>query len=246
LIAAPLLAADAAAPKLYVLHQEVVRPSALKAYEETNHEFLAAFKQHRDMLPGFSFTTVAGEDFIYNFITPIPDFAYAGTIYDMVDKVGRTMGEAKWADLLKRNGATIDSMTDSVFLEDPSLSYAPANPRLKPQEELYFHFDFYYIQTGREAEADAVARDFAALFRARNMSDGYHLMKLVFGHDLPLLVVAEGFRDAADFAAQDVAMRKTLGAEGEALFARAFAITRKFDRRNGWVRPDLSMLPAGK
>jgi len=53
LIAAPLLAADAAsaAPKLYVLHQEIVRPSGLKDYEETNHEIIAAFKQHRDMLP---------------------------------------------------------------------------------------------------------------------------------------------------------------------------------------------------
>jgi len=118
LIAAPLLAADPApaAPKLYVLHQEIVRPSGLKDYEETNHEIIAAFKQHRDMLPHFSFTTVAGEDFTYNFITPIPDFAYAGTLYDLVDKVGRTTGDAKWADLLKRNGAAIESVNDSVFI----------------------------------------------------------------------------------------------------------------------------------
>jgi hypothetical protein len=78
------------------------------------------------------------------------------------------------------------------------------------------------------------------------MPDGYRLMKLAFGHDAPLLVVSVGARDADDFAAQDAKMRKTLGAEGEALFARAFALTRRFDRRSGWVRPDLSMLPAGK
>jgi len=71
-------------------------------------------------------------------------------------------------------------------------------------------------------------------------------MKLAFGHDAPLIVVSVGARDADDFAAQDARCARPLGAEGETLFARAFALTRKFDRRSGWLRPDLSMLPAGK
>jgi hypothetical protein len=248
LVSAPLLAADTAAaqPRLYVLHQEVVRPGQTKVYEDTSKEFVAALQQHRDAIPGFAFTAVVGDDFTYNYISSVPDFAYAGTVYAMLDKVGEAVGAAKWSDLMRRNGATIEAMTDSVFVEDPALSYNPAAPRLKPEEERFMHFDLYYVQPGREAEADSVARDFAALFRAKQMAGGYRVMKLAFGHDGPLLVVAVPARDAEDYAQQDAKERAALGAEGQALFERAFAITRRIERHDGMVRTDLSLPPAGK
>lgn len=250
LMTAPLFVAYAAesasAPRFYALHQEVVYPSQVKSYEDSSKEFLAAFQQHHASMPGFAYTVVSGDDFTYNYISAIPDFAFAGSIYPMIEKVGQEVGAAKWGDLMKRNGATIESMSDAIFIEDPSLSYAPATPRLKPEEERFFHFDLYYVQAGREADADQVARDFAALFRAKHVASSYCLMKLAFGHDGPLLVVSVPARDAQDYAAQEAKDRAALGAEGAALFDRAFALTRRFETHNGWVRPDLSLPPAGK
>jgi hypothetical protein len=247
-LSAPLFAADATAaqPKLFVLHQEAVRPGQIKVYEDTTKEFVAALQQHRSSIPGFAFSVVMGDDFTYNYLSQVPDFAYAGSVYSMLDKVGQEVGAARWGDLMQRNGAAVDSVSDSFFVEDPSLSYSPAAPRLKPEEERFLHFDLYYVQPGREMEADAVARDFAALFRAKKMANGYRLMKLAFGHGGPLLVVAVPARDAEDYAAQDGKDRAALGAEGQALFNRAFALTRRFERHDGWVRPDLSLPPAGK
>jgi hypothetical protein len=75
------------------------------------------------------------------------------------------------------------------------------------------------------------------------VNDGYRLFKVLTGSDLPALVVAVDARDLADYATTDAASRKRLGSDGEALFAKAFALTRRFERFNTVVRPDLSLPP---
>ena len=130
---------------------------------------------------------------------------------------------------------------ESVIATAPELSYAPATPRLKPEEMPYRHFDLYYLRPSTETDADAVAADFQKLFKAKAVPDGYTLYKVVMGPEMPLYVVTVGARDAADYHAQDAKMRATLGAEGAALFGRAFALTRKFETREGTFRPDLSL-----
>ncbi|HEX7186210.1 MAG TPA: hypothetical protein VF756_30575 [Thermoanaerobaculia bacterium] len=129
-------------------------------------------------------------------------------------------------------------------MEDPSLSYTPANPRLKPEEMSYFHYDLYYVQPGREAEADAVAREFVELFRKKGIPDGYRLFKVLMGAEMPMLAVMVGAKDAADYQVQDAKTRQILGQEGMTLFQRAFTLSRRFESHNGWWRADLSLPPA--
>jgi hypothetical protein len=96
---------------------------------------------------------------------------------------------------------------------------------------------------GRETDADALAKEFVALFKAKNMPNGYRLFKSEMGPDMPAIIVEVGAKDAADYYAQETSNRTTLGAEGQALFAKAFALTRRFETRSGWLRPDLSVMP---
>ncbi len=237
------LAAQTAPPKWYVMHQEFARPSMLKQYEDTSKEFIATVRQHHDASPVFSFVGVAGDDYVYTYVSPLRDFSDLAAIYEGFGKLAQTVGEAKWGDLMLRGGQPMESMRDSLLMEDPSLSYTPAQPRLKPEEEQYLHVDLYYVQPGREAEADAVAREIAELFRKKSSPDSYRLFKVVMGWDTPLLMVTIPAKSPEDYAARDVEGRKLLGAEGQALFQRAFALTRRFERHNGWIRPDLSLEP---
>lgn len=235
-----------AQPKWYVMHQEFARPSLLKQYEDTSKEFIAAVRQHHDAIPVFSFVGVAGDDYVYTYVTPISSFSDLGAIYSGFGKLAQAVGEAKWGDLMVRGGETMTSMRDSILMEDPSFSYTPAQPRLKPEEEQYLHVDLYYVQPGREAEADAVAKDFVELFRKKNVPDSYRLFKVVMGWDTPLIIVTTPAKSAADYAARDVEVRKMLGAEGQALFGRAFSLTRRFEMHGGSIRPDLSLEPFAK
>lgn len=242
---APLHAAEGAPqPAFFVLHQEVVRPSMLPAYEQVTKEFISTVQQHHAASPSFSFTCFAGDDFVYTYVTPLKSFADLDAIYAGFQALTTAVGEGKWNDLMKRGGAPAEMIRESIFMEDPSLSYAPAQPRLQPDEARFFHFDLYYLQPGREMEADAVAREIATLFRKKGIPDSYRLFKSVLGGDMPLLIVSIPAKDPVDFATRDAAVRAALGSEGAALFARAFALTRRFDRHDAWLRTDLSLPPA--
>ena len=147
---APLLAAEEAAqPAFYVLHQEVARPSMLSAYEQTTKEFISLVQQHHAKSPSFSFTAFAGDDFVYTYVTPVKSFADIDAIYTGFQALTAAAGEAKWNDLMKRGGEPIEMIREWIFMEDPSLSYTPAQPRLKQDEASFFHFDLYYVQPGR-------------------------------------------------------------------------------------------------
>jgi hypothetical protein len=242
-LAVPALAAEP--PRLFVLHQEIVKPSMIPLYEQTTKEFLGLVQQHRSASPAFWFTTFAGHDYVYSYVGPIQSFATIDTINAGFQALAEASGP-KWPDVMKRNGEAIDYIRESVLMEDPSLSYTPDKPRIKDEEARFFHFDLYYVQPGREPEAEALAREFVDLFRRKGVTSPYRLFKVVMGPETPLLTVVIPARDAADYAAQDAAARELLGAEGQALFQRAFALSRRFEQHEAWIRPDLSLPPAGK
>ena len=233
---------NTAAPRFFVLHQEVAKPSMLKQYEDTTKELTAAVHRHHELSPAFSFTAISGDDNLYTYVTPIQSMTDLESINNGFGALAQAEG-AKWADLMKRAGETMEYSRESIVMEDPSLSYNPEKPRLQLEEQAYLHIDLYYLKPGYEADADALARDFAALYRQKKVADGYRLFKVVMGPEMPLLIVTAGAKDPVDYATADKTARETLGAEGQALFQRAFAITRRFEQHGGWVRPDLSLAP---
>lgn len=236
-------AAQQGAPRLFVLHQEVVRPDRQAAYEASVKEFVATVNQHHKASPQFSFNAVQGDDFVYSFVVPIASLSGLDAFAQGFGALAQAVGESKWNDLMKRNGATYEWTDESILIEDPALSYAPATPRLKPDEVRFLHFDLYYFQPGREPEADALAREFVALFKQKAIPDGYRLFKVLLGKDMPLFAVVIPAKDEADFATRDAANLQALGQEGEALFVRALSLCRRIDHYGGWVRPDLSLAP---
>lgn len=233
----------APAPQLFGVHKEVVRPSRIEAYEATNRELIGLLQQAPGTLGKLGFTTFMAEDFTYYMVAPLSAYGDAAAIYTGFEETAQAVGPAKFLDVMRRSGDTIETMSDSIFAEDPALSYRPARPRLQPADVRFVHFDVYCLQPGRDFEADEVARAFRALFEKKGIADGYRIFKVVTGSEMPALVVAVDARDLVDYATSDAANRKKLGAEGEALFARAFSLTRRFERFNTLVRPDLSLAP---
>ncbi|MFN7941812.1 MAG: hypothetical protein U0X73_09435 [Thermoanaerobaculia bacterium] len=228
----------------YALHQEVVMPSQVATYEATSREFVAFVQANRTAMKDFSAIAIQGENFSYLYAVPISAFAGVDTINGDFAAVFSGPAAQQAADLFARNSATLSAINEWVVERYPELSYAPATPRLKPGEASFVHYDLYYLQPGAEDQAKAIAKDFVALFKRNNWPDGYNLFMTAMGPDMPLLVVEVPDKTAADYYAHNQAMRTALGAEAQALFGRAFAITRKFETRNGWLRPDLSIPPA--
>jgi len=230
-------------PQLFGLHREVVKPSMVAAYEASTKEFIRLVQQAPGKLGKLGFTTYMAEDFSYYMVTRIASYDDIPAIYAGFEETAKAVGPAKFGDVMQRNGATVDQIAESILFEDPSLSYSPAKPRVRPEEVTFVHFDVYLIQPGRDQEAQQIAREFRALFEKKGIEDGYRLFTVLTGGDMPAIVVSVDAKDQADYAAANAVDRKKLGPEGEALFARAFALTRRFETINTRVRLDLSLPP---
>jgi hypothetical protein len=227
-------------PHYYVLHQELAQPSRVEQYEATSKEFVTLVKVHKALMPHFAFECIESPDLTYTYVAPLASLADMDAINAEFGALAKAAGPA-FADLNKRSGEATEYIRESVIASAPDLSYVPAQPRLRPQEAPYRHLDLYYLKPGTEPEADAVAGEFLKLFKARGIPNGYTIFKVVMGPEMPLLIVSVPARTAADYHAENEKLMAALGPEGQALFARAFALTRRFETREGRIRPDLSV-----
>ncbi len=240
LLALPVYAQQMPKPELYLIHEEVVKPSAMAVYEAVSKDFIAALAEKKVSSPALTFHGYMAPDFHYLYIVPLANFAALDSSQAEWDKAKAAVGADRWRDMERRAGETMVSYNEIITMRRPDLSYVPANPRLKQEEMRYTRVFFYYLIPGKETEVESIAKDYLALFRQKNIPDPYSIFMGVFGNDLPLLVVTAPAKSAADFAAQDERNNATLGAAVRPLEQRAMAVTRRYEQRESFFRPDLS------
>jgi hypothetical protein len=233
-------AQDMPRPELYILHEEVVKPSAMMAYEAASKDFLNTLAEKKVSSPALTWNAFMSNDMHYLYMVRIPNFAALDSSMAEWEKAKATVGAARWTDLERRGSEPLASYNETVFMRRPDLSYDPANPRLKMEEHRYFRLDFYYLVPGKMTEAEAIAKDYVALFKRKNITEAFNIFIGILGENLPLLVASIPAKNEADSIALDERVNATLGADVRPLQARAMAITRRFERRSVMARPDLS------
>lgn len=228
-------------PDLYLVHEEVVPPAMMGRYEGVTKEMLGLLAEKNVTNPSIAFNTFMTTDMHYVFVSRLPGgFNSLDAMYNAWMSLPDAVGKEKFKELETRGSATMSSYNEMIIMRRADLSYEPATPRIKPEEHRFFRWDFYYLQPGKESEAEAIAKDYVALFKSKNVGDGFTIFMATMGQDLPLLIAAIPSKSPADFAAVDEKTNATLGADLRALQARALGITRRIEHREGWVRPDLS------
>jgi len=228
-------------PAIIAVHEEIVPPSMVMRYEALTKELLATLAAKNVNDPNIALTTFMTPDFHYVYVSPLKGgLAGFETMFNAWMSVPDKVGKEKWAEMTARSVGTTSSYNEILAMRRDDLSYMPAIPRLKPEEQVYVRWQFYYLVPGKESEAEQVAKDYASLFKSKNIADGFTIYMAMNGNDLPLLVAAITAKSAADFAMIDEKNTATLGNDLRALQARALSITRKFETREGWYRPDLS------
>jgi hypothetical protein len=242
-LALPLLAADPAAPakpELFIIHEEIARPSMLAQYESTTNELLATMTEKKADPKVFGMNLYVTTNMHYVYVVPISNWASLDGFMQSWNTLGEAVGKGKWSALMKRANQTMETYNEFVVTRRPDLSYMPAAPRLKPEEARFAHWEFSYLDAARAEEGEQVAKDYAALFRAKNIGDGFTVFTAASGNGLPLLIVSIPAKSAADFYANDEKINAAFGNDIRPLAMRALAITRKFDTRDAVYRPEMS------
>lgn len=226
--------------EFFLIHEEIARPSMLMQYDSVTREFLKALTDKNADPKTFGMSLFVTPDFHYLYVIPISNWAAIDTMQQGWMSLSQSVGKERWQDLMNRGNAAMSSYNEYVVKKRPDLSYVPATPRLKPEERRFSHWMFYYLDTAHLNETEQVAKDYAALFKSKNVGDPFTVYEALSGNDLPLWIVSVPARSAADFYANDERVNAMLGADVRPLQARAMANTRKFEIRNGVYHPEMS------
>ncbi len=246
LVSASLSAQNAPAPPaLYLVHEEIAKPSMVAQYESYTRDLLAMLVAQKADPKSFGAHTYSSADLHYMFVAPLANYGAIDSMNSAWMKLASAAG-APFAQLMSRGGAAKQSWNDWIMMRRADLSYTPDNRRVKPEDIHFVHLTYYYIEPGHVADAEQVAKDWAALFKSKGINEAYSVYEVVTGQDLPLLLVADYAKDAVDFY---TAQQRVMAAAPElrSLIARAGAATRRLEFRDVIARPDLSYpLPEAK
>jgi len=238
------IAARAQAPEnqLIWVSEFVVEPARSAEFEAVVKDWLAFYVEIK--YP-WSYTIYRTEDFHYYLLSPIKDMAGLEEMMK-TDMELAAKGGPKYEALLKRSRGSYSFMNNDLVVLRYDLSYLPEPPRVSTQDARFICWDYYYGLPGMEKESEQIAKDWQALYKSKNIPDGFLNYMLIMGPDMPLTVGARWGKDAADFNAADEFLRKTAGDAYTALADKTMALCRKYERRLGYLLEALSYWPQTK
>ncbi len=240
-----ILSVDARAEEkkaeLYLIYDIVVKPSKVFEFEKALKEEFLIYAKHGARLPNEIAST---EDFHYYLLAPMEGFAGIDELYKGFGEAINKMGTATYEAILESFEGTYEYVQPQIWSLRHDLSYMPENPRIKPEEVKFFHYDFYYFKSGTQVKIEEMAKKYKALFESKNIPDGYYLWVGDIGTYSPVICVVSTGKNAEDFFAQEGTHAKLLGEEVEALNMKLLPLIRKFEPKTGRPRPDL--LPPSK
>ena len=242
LVSALTIAQDEPKDVLYMVHKDVIKANMVPQYEKAVNELYDQLKAHNfGMRIQFASSTDENE---YFFLTPISSYAD-------LDK-----RDAIWGELYEKAGEETMSAIDEQFEGcyehhnnyvirlNTELSYMPENPRFKPEEANFIHWDYYQVEEGKEQQAMEFAKKYKELWAKNNVGDGYNVWIADIGHNLGMMVITQTAKDAVDYYEQGKKMMESMGDEINKLNDDFMPLARDFRHVNGKPHPEWVYTPS--
>ncbi len=225
--------------QLFLVHEDVVKPSMVGQYEKAVKGFISNLSEHG--ITDMTFVAAMTNDLHYLYVSEIENMAELDK--NPEEKMAAKMGKEAFQAVIDAFDGCYDYHKVFVARRADDLSYWPESNKASAAENKYRRWSFYHIQPGQEQEIEAIAKEWVELFKEKNIPTGYNLYVGGLGTEMPLYVVVESAKDAADFQAQSAKINELLGDSAKDLNARTMALVRKMEFKDGWIRPDLSYTP---
>jgi hypothetical protein len=224
----------------YLVWDVLVKPSMASQYEALSKEEVSLYAEGKFAYPWYTYST---EDFHYFYVFQVENFAAIDKIYKTFAEAEKQMGE-KYQSLAKRFVGTYEYVHIDLSYLKPDLSYTPKKPSLKPEESNFIWWGFAYVLPGKEKEFEEVSKEWVALYKSKNIPDGYGTYIGDLGSDMPLYFWVFAAKSLADFSSQDEKYVKMIGEDKvKALESKTASLLRKWETKTGMFRPDLSYIP---
>jgi len=232
-----------AQPQLLLMGDFLVDTSRVAEYETAVKDLLGSLEKH-----GFPFPldTYSTDDGHYYIVYSLKNYAAVDSWFEAWTELGKKMGPENLQALHKRIVAAELERVYQFWIFRPDISFLPEKERLKPEEIGYYTWDYVWVIPGKEAEFEAVNKEWIALSQAKKARDPFLTYAGGLGTTMPVYVWFEYGKSAADYAATEEKFWKAMGEEGAALSKKTRALIRKMESKTGRYRPGLSYATKSK
>ncbi len=223
--------------KIYLVHQDNVRPGMIDEYEKISKEFHAACKEYQ---PQTSWITSMTSDFRFMFVTPLEKFE------DIAKRpftdMAKAMGD-KFGAMFDKFDKCYDSHTDYVIILDEKLSYSPDGIKQVENGVNYRNFfRIYYTPENRKNIREGM-KAVKEMFATKGSKSHYRVYRSGFGNDESYYMVALSSKDVIDSAQRSKANDELLGPERFKIFNKVMKYATRMEEFTGNIRPDLAYSP---
>ena len=225
--------------QLLLVEDCTVKPSRGGEFEKAIKEIIALATEHNFKYYWYAWS---GE-FHYYFAIPVENYSDVENYYLAFSELEQKIGEEKFQAWYKRAAYNCESWRYLLRRHQPELSYSPANPRLQPGEGNFLQWQSLYVIPGKERDCQAALKQWLALCKEKNISDGYEVYIDEIGQDAPYYGLAARARNVVDLHNQQVNIWELFGEDGRSLQQKTLSLLRKYEEINAWYRPELSYTP---
>lgn len=222
--------------QMMLIYDEAVKPDQIPQYVENSKKFFEILVEH---VEDAQWNAVMTDDLHFLYAIPISSFAEVDKMYETSQAMAMSLGPEKFLKMMEESGKTVDHMDSFVVMRRDDLSYHPET-MIPMAEAGVLEYSFYYLKGGTEFAAEALAKEYIAMMKKKGVEGSFTFYQLLMGQDMPAFAIIVPARSPEHLAELNAAFRSKMGAEGEALDQKSMKLIRKFDRKIGWVRPDLS------
>jgi len=234
--------AEESEPQLWFSHRYVIKPSMVNEFEASLKEMVAYSKKHSYQYPWYALIT---DNYHAYIVIPVKD-------KNDIDNVSKTWGElAKkvgkpWQDIAKNYINSYEYYVNFLMRHKPDISYIPEKAQGEQEEANFYVWHIDYVIPGKEAEYEAIYKEWADMNKSTNYSGAYNLYVVEMGLDGPVYIGEASGKSLSQWYKGNEEFWKEVGEEGQARQERRRKLIRKHETKHLWYRPELSYIPEEK
>lgn len=238
-ISLPIVAQEGPMPPYTAMHVENVKPGMIDEYVEGTKKWIEAIKKEGIGLFFFCFRDKEGN---YHYGVPYSKWADVDELQEKWGKAAAILRNTDWGR--KRQAAINWSRYESWF-HAAHLSYMPKEPSENPMELMYSGWANVRVSHTNESKFNELMLQLKGVYEEYGITRGYNVYRNILGVNGPFYVIVWSAKDPADMYKWQQESWAKLGEATKPIFDQLMDIAEEMQEGNGWVMPELSLMPEG-
>ncbi len=228
--------AEKSEPQLWFFGHYKIKPSMVNELEADLKEMAAYAKEHNYPYPWYTLRT---DDYHIYYVMPVKDKNDIDRLFLTWGEVAEKVGKP-WQDMMKDYWNSYDYYERFLIRHRPDISYNPEKAEGEQEEANFFVWHIDYVIPGREAEYEAIYKEWADMNTSQNWATAYNVYAGELGLEGPLYIGMSRGKNISQWYENYYKFWETVGKEGQERTDRRRKLIRKHETKHLWFRPELS------